>query len=210
MAGFLSKFARGAAGKGAELYADEAKSQMMAQITAKRDEVLAANRAAAQEDRQAFSTEQTQQSQEFQRETQKTAQADRMIAIEKRGETDIKTQQAKPKKVTADKKINRTKMITSALKVIQGEQEYLVKGVEGHLTPKEQRAKAISETDLLIADMQATAPAESSQPSVVDQILQDFSGKASQKEILKSIMDDSRMSQEARNDAKRRLLLIEG
>jgi hypothetical protein len=99
-------------------------------------------------------------------------------------------------------------MITTALKDINSQQELLSKGVEGWLEPKERRAKAISDTDLLIADMQATAPPQ--QPSVVDQILQDFSGKAPQKEILKSIMDDSRMSQEARNDAKRRLSLIEG
>ena len=54
MAGFLSKFARGVAGAGADLYADKARQDMLAEITAKRDARLEANRQAA-----------TKQSQEF-------------------------------------------------------------------------------------------------------------------------------------------------
>jgi len=73
MAGFLSKFIRGASTAGASLYADKAAQELRAGITAKRDAVLEANRAKREVGQREFTVQQTAQSQEF-RSSEATAQ----------------------------------------------------------------------------------------------------------------------------------------
>ena len=65
MASFLSKFVRGAATAGAKLYADQASTQLRADITAKRDATLEANRAKREVSRREFEVGQTAQKQTF-------------------------------------------------------------------------------------------------------------------------------------------------
>ncbi len=84
MAGFLSKFARGAAGQGAALYADKAKAEMMAELTAKRDAVLNTNRNAA-----------TQQSQEFTLKRDEAAVVARQDAAVKSREANVAGQEVR-------------------------------------------------------------------------------------------------------------------
>lgn len=59
MAGFLSKFVRGASTAGATLYADQHRQQIQADILAKRDQVLQDNRTKAEASRRVFETEQS-------------------------------------------------------------------------------------------------------------------------------------------------------
>jgi hypothetical protein len=58
MASFLSKFARGAAGAGAKLFADQNRENMRADLMSKRDAVLHQNRMSVETSRQQFQSEQ--------------------------------------------------------------------------------------------------------------------------------------------------------
>lgn len=68
MASFFSKFLRGASGAGAKLYADKAIQDSRAEITAKRDAVLEANRTTRETSRREFELKKTSQEQTFRSE----------------------------------------------------------------------------------------------------------------------------------------------
>ena len=75
MAGFLSKFIRGATSTGAELYADQAREELRAGIMADRDKVLNANRMSLEKSRQEASTIQHQERMAQQQSQFETTQA---------------------------------------------------------------------------------------------------------------------------------------
>ncbi len=235
---FLSKFIRGAAEAGGQLYADMASTQMREKLLAAREEVLQANRMAITDKKQTFQSNQLTSRQEHDVTTAETLATGKVSTAETKFGYDkelagiratsgtktsidvikvkslvasgrVKTEAEAWDYITANKNVP-VKDIFSYLKSQQnpdfgpalkkGDPGYM--SIEDMITESKRLSSGVAKEDLT---PKPDPDADTGKGSIVDTILKDFKGKASETEILNSIIKDNRLSAATREDAKLRL-----
>ena len=237
MASFLSKFVRGAAEAGGELYADKARAQLRAKLLADRDTVLAGNREKVVGQQQAFESKQLTSRQEHDTSTAETLATGKITAAETkfgydkelagiRATSGTKTPAdvIKVKALVASGRVkdeaegwdyissNANVPAKDIFKVLAAAQtpEFgaaLKKGDEGYMSIEDmtKEAKRISSGR---SKEDPTPKPDPGTKSLVDDILKDFKGQASEKVILKHITEDTKIDAATRADARSRLNIL--